>query len=279
MRSIVRRESRKGHRKEAALPPVESEPEARNRQLVEDIEGLGADEERIRRKHAAALATKLSDVQGEVDTKSVLKALDSADAAGRLLALLQDLDADQYRVARSEERRREDLILAKSVLSCVASYTYLGGVRQLQTAGGLLLLLKLMRYDDATVRAYACAALQNASSFLELLKVEELTKNELEELARLCDDGDASIAEPAKMIRSNLEQDRRFQVCLPITDLACPTALSLLLHSSLHRRVRVIRPESSLSLKQKRKLRLTHLPKCVRIQVRACLYTRSVGWF
>ena len=50
-----------------------------------------------------------------------------------------------------------DLVLARSLLSCLASLAFLGGVRDLQAAGGVLQVLKLMRHTDETIRSYAAA--------------------------------------------------------------------------------------------------------------------------
>ena len=108
--------------------------------------------------------------------------------------------------SEDDERPEADLELARSLLSCVASFTFIGGVAQLQQAGGILQLLKLMDHEDKTIRSYACAGMQNATSFLELLDAHQVTKDEWHELDLLTKHSNPTISGPAKTIQLNLEQ-------------------------------------------------------------------------
>ena len=70
------------------------------------------------------------------------------------------------------------MALGRALLSCIASYAYLGGVTHLQAAGGFSLLVQLMSLMDAAVRAYASAAMQNATAFVELVDLAALSQQE-----------------------------------------------------------------------------------------------------
>ena len=204
-------------RKAAAAAPVSEEAAARQtcEQITFQVNALDrAGGGRERRKHCAKLAGMLNDVEGATATGAVVSALGRANAASRLLTMLDEAADEGDSDDDSDDSANQpdpDLELAQSLLSCIASYAFLGGVRALQLAGGIMQLLKLMDHPEPTIRAYATAALQNATSFLEELDVERLTSDELDELRRLTESADASIREPAMRIRTNLDQDRRFQ--------------------------------------------------------------------
>ena len=72
----------------------------------------------------------------------------------------------------------------------------------------MLQLLRLCRFDDddGTIRSYAAACLQNASSFLELFDPERISHQEESELRSLSADSDANIAAPAQHVLANVEQ-------------------------------------------------------------------------
>ena len=209
------RSSKKEGGRDPGASASSSPAEALAQKILAELAGL--DHRAIglhaRRKHGAKLATLLNDVHGEQETRTVLAVLAKANLAFRLLAVLDEYDEDHSGPDddRSDEGNDADLVLCKSMLSCLASYAYLGGALQIQAAGGVMHLLRFMSHDDATARAYACAAMQNATVFLELLDVKSLGSDELNELTRLCEHKDASIAEPARLVRANLEHDRRFQ--------------------------------------------------------------------
>jgi hypothetical protein len=211
----LRSSKKEGGRDPGASASSSSPAEALAQKILAELAGL--DHRAIglhaRRKHGAKLATLLNDVHGEQETRTVLAVLAKANLAFRLLAVLDEYDEDHSGPDddRSDEGNDADLVLCKSMLSCLASYAYLGGALQIQAAGGVMHLLRFMSHDDATARAYACAAMQNATVFLELLDVKSLGSDELNELTRLCEHKDASIAEPARLVRANLEHDRRFQ--------------------------------------------------------------------
>ena len=211
----LRSSQKEGGRDPGASASSSSPAEALAQKILAELAGL--DHRAIglhaRRKHGAKLATLLNDVHGEQETRTVLAVLAKANLAFRLLAVLDEYDEDHSGPDddRSDEGNDADLVLCKSMLSCLASYAYLGGALQIQAAGGVMHLLRFMSHDDATARAYACAAMQNATVFLELLDVKSLGSDELNELTRLCEHKDASIAEPARLVRANLEHDRRFQ--------------------------------------------------------------------
>ena len=211
----LRSSKKEGGRDPGASASSSSPAEAHAQKILAELAGL--DHRAIglhaRRKHGAKLATLLNDVHGEQETRTVLAVLAKANLAFRLLAVLDEYDEDHSGPDddRSDEGNDADLVLCKSMLSCLASYAYLGGALQIQAAGGVMHLLRFMSHDDATARAYACAAMQNATVFLELLDVKSLGSDELNELTRLCEHKDASIAEPARLVRANLEHDRRFQ--------------------------------------------------------------------
>ena len=211
----LRSSKKEGGRDPGASASSSSPAEALAPKILAELAGL--DHRAIglhaRRKHGAKLATLLNDVHGEQETRTVLAVLAKANLAFRLLAVLDEYDEDHSGPDddRSDEGNDADLVLCKSMLSCLASYAYLGGALQIQAAGGVMHLLRFMSHDDATARAYACAAMQNATVFLELLDVKSLGSDELNELTRLCEHKDASIAEPARLVRANLEHDRRFQ--------------------------------------------------------------------
>ena len=166
------------------------------------------------RKRAAALASALNTVEGEASVL-VLDVVRREKATARLLQLLDEaLDEADDDDDDSEDDTEADTVLAASLLSCLASLTFIGGVRELQAAGGVLQLLKLMRFhvDDGTVRSYAAACLQNASSFVKLFDPNMLTVDEEAELERLVSDADASIAAPARHVHENIVQIRRHNV-------------------------------------------------------------------
>ena len=100
-----------------------------------------------RRKRAATLAALLNSVEGDASVV-VLEVLRRHDAARRLLTLLDGaMDDSDDDSDGSQDMNDVDLMLAASLLSCLASLSFLGGVRELQAAGGVLQLLKLMRYN------------------------------------------------------------------------------------------------------------------------------------
>ena len=211
----LRSSKKEGGRDPGASASSSSPAEALAQKILAELAGLDhrAVGLHARRKHGAQLAKLLNDVHGEQETRMVLAVLAKANLAFRLLAVLDENDEDHFEPDddRSDEGNDADMVLCKSMLSCLASYAYLGGALQIQAAGGVMQLLRFMSHDDATARAYACAAMQNATVFLELLDVKSLSSDELNELTRLCEHKDASIAEPARLVRANLEHDRRFQ--------------------------------------------------------------------
>ena len=211
----LRSSKKEGGRDPGASASSSSPAEALAQKILAELAGLDhrAVGLHARRKHGAQLAKLLNDVHGEQETRMVLAVLAKANLAFRLLAVLDENDEDHFEPDddRSDEGNDADMVLCKSMLSCLASYAYLGGALQIQAAGGVMHLLRFMSHDDATARAYACAAMQNATVFLELLDVKSLSSDELNELTRLCEHKDASIAEPARLVRANLEHDRRFQ--------------------------------------------------------------------
>ena len=167
-----------------------------------------------KRKRAAALAAILNGVEGE-SAVLVVEVLRRFNAARRLLSLLDEAmdEADDDDDDDSQDMNEADLLLAASLLSCLGSLTFLGAVQEFQAAGGVLQLLKLMAYaeDDGTIRSYAAAALQNATSFLELFDAAELSEVELHELRELSASADEQVSGPAKHVSHNIEQARHFR--------------------------------------------------------------------
>lgn len=103
-----------------------------------------------------------------------------------------------------------DVELGRAALSCLASYAFLGGVQELQASGGFVALVRLMPSSDVTIRSYAAAAMQNATSFVELVDLQELGEHQ-ELLELLAMQPDESISGPAKAVLNNLEQAKRIQ--------------------------------------------------------------------
>ena len=103
-----------------------------------------------------------------------------------------------------------DADLCRCSLSCVASFAFIGGVRDIQGAGGMPLLVRLMGATDETIRAYAAAAMQNATSFVDELDVAALQPS-VPELQRLASHPAEMVAGPARSVLDNIEQARRYQ--------------------------------------------------------------------
>ena len=166
-----------------------------------------------KRKFAASLATHLNTVDGQ-SAILVLDFFRTHNAVARLLQLLREaLDEYDEGASTHSDWSEADTVLAASLLSALASLSFIGGVSELQMAGGVLQLLKLMRFpgDDGTVRSYAAACLQNASSFVELFDLALVDEEEEAELLGLIKDADTTIATPARHIFENLHQLRRHQ--------------------------------------------------------------------
>ena len=199
----------------ARAPPTLS-PAQLKETLTVELAGLDRAGKKEKRQRAARLAALLNTVEGAEATVAAVDAMNRARASAVLLemldAALDDGDSDDDDSASAADDLLEaDLELSRSLLSCLASYAFLGGAPALQEQGGVLQLLRLMDHSDPTIRAYSSATLQNATAFLELIDVRKLGESESRELEQLESHRDPTISGPAKKIRANLEQDRRFQ--------------------------------------------------------------------
>ena len=166
-----------------------------------------------RRRRAAELAKVLNSVAGDASVL-VLEVLQRDNAAQRLLRALDGaLNDSDDESDDSQDVHDDDIVLATSLLSCLASIAFIGGVLEIQAAGGVLQLLRLMKYDadDGTMRSYAAACMQNATSFLELFSYRDMSDAEHAELKRVIDCGDERISGPARHVQTNVEQARHFQ--------------------------------------------------------------------
>ena len=92
-----------------------------------------------KRKFAASLATHLNTVDGQ-SAILVLDFFRTHNAVARLLQLLREaLDEYDEGASTHSDLSEADTVLAASLLSALASLSFIGGVSELQTAGGVLL--------------------------------------------------------------------------------------------------------------------------------------------